>query len=170
MTENIKLNIDDFAKKVGITLQDEGDLWSDADDFCSTAGYQKGKEFEDCMDKFADTIRESVVNASRNSFESVNLKLDYNNENKEVMISPVYDWEDSGQKITEIVDGYMGIMWSPDQTKYETLKEISDNENDRDLVKDHIHWIKNYGELYGTISSPKNLYYDMVDRQLRYHF
>lgn len=57
-----------------------------------------------------------------------------------------------GKEIANIVDGYMGIVYDPSRSKYETLKAIQSDipPSDKELVESHLHWIKGYDELCGA--------------------
>ena len=162
---DIKLSLNDFKEKVGI---ETGELWEEAIEFCDSFGGLSDEEFDHCQNRFIEIAKEVIVDASEPSFEAVDLDISLDKD--EVTIAPKRDWEASGKQITEIVDGYMGILWSPDQTKYETLKYISSAESDKELVESHLHWVKNYAELYGAhFSNPKKRFEILIDERLRYN-
>lgn len=177
MTDNIEMDISQFAKISGIDFpEDETEMDEEATEFCfqqsiATDGGFTDEDWDLCIDNYKGAYKKSLIDATEPSFEAVGLDVALDYDENKVSIKPhgiPRDWEDVGVNITEIVDGYMGIYYSPDKSKYETLKEISSIKDDKELVERHLHWVKKYSELYGTrFSSPQKRFYDIADRNLR---
>ncbi len=162
MEDNIALPLEEFAELVNINIETVK-LYERAYDYC--CAYGESSKNDSCVERFVKVSRESVVEASAPSFEGVDLDLKLNN--GEVYITPKTNWETTARKITELVDGYMGIIPSIHQSKYDSFKEMNDFPSEKKLVKDHLHWIKNYSNLYGTGIKPSSYYDNILEREFR---
>jgi hypothetical protein len=172
----IKLTVTELAEATGVPFpKDEREMEEWADEFCllqseATGDIIDGEELKKCKGSYKGALKEALLDASRPSFEALDLELLESPEEGRVSVRPkrFSDWEGAAEKITEVVDGYMGIYYSPEKSKAETLKDICEAKDDRDLVRQHLHWVKNYSELYGApFSSPSKRFDEFVPSKLR---
>jgi hypothetical protein len=175
-TDEIKMTVSELAEAAGVPFpEDEREMEEWADEFCLLQGEATGEpldgeEVERCKSGYKGALKSALLDASRPSFEALGLDLREGEGVYQVSVSPKRSsgWEEAGEKITEVVDGYMGIYPSPDGSKADTLKEICEARDDRDLVRQHLHWVKNYSELYGArFSSPSKRFDESISRKLR---
>ena len=174
MPDKIKVPLDKFAKIVGIKYESE-DTNDEASDYCSSVEAYSDEplseeEFSNCENRYVKIVKNAIIDASKSSFEAVDLDIELDEDKDEVIITPQEDWEDTAKKIAVIVDGYMGIMWSPTQTMFETFKEINEPSTDKELVERHLSWVKNYADLFGVGKSPNQEYDDILEEDFGYFF
>ena len=171
MTDKLKdtFTIEELCEELGIEYDDGsdwdfGEVWSIQYDYSLGQGKSEEEareEAQEAMDSASEDEWKKYAAALENVFEDYFGYADLEVIEKEgykYKLLPKTDWKHSATEIVEIING-VGYF------RYDSLREFLDSGpyTPRQAVLSHLHWIKQYGNVFGT-HSPEQ----MLARKLRY--
>ena len=133
-----------------------------------TEGFEETEAFETLVETYSNEQADKVYEIAEKAFISAldDVLCEYGmwteREGEDYYFASE-DWKDSAKKIIETING-VGIFY---YNSVEEFLRVTSSETYEDAVVSHIHWIEEYGDVYGELGL-RRMIEDSIETAFRY--